>query len=82
MGRRDGTGMETAHDREERSWCETSKSAGGGVLRREGSLVGRVLGEGFVEEVLIPGLKSLGGSPGLFWSSPSSANQFPLTWLP
>lgn len=45
---------------------ELSQTAGGGALRREGLLVARTFGEGSMKQVLLPGVKSLGGSQDLF----------------
>lgn len=56
--------------RKDEARSELSQSAGEGALRREDSLVSRAFGEGSMKPVLDPGLKSLGGSQGLFWSGP------------
>lgn len=66
MGRRDGTGMQTACEKDRQSQSELGQSAGGGALRREGSLVARTFGEGSPKQVLLPGVKSLGVSQDLF----------------
>lgn len=52
--------MHTACDKGGWSWCEQWKNARQGGWRGKAHLV---LGKGALEEVLIPGLKSLGGSP-------------------
>lgn len=60
VGRKECTGMHTACDKGGWSWCEQWKNARQGGWRGKAHLV---LGKGALEEVLIPGLKSLGGSP-------------------
>lgn len=56
--------------RKDEARSKLSQSAGGGAPRREGSLASRAFGEGSVKPVLDPGLKSLRGFQGLFWSGP------------
>lgn len=47
---------------------EPSQSAGAGALKGEGSLVAKTSGEGSMKQgLVVPALKALGGSQGLFW---------------
>lgn len=53
-------------NRTDKARSDLSQTAGGGDLRRKGSLVARTFGEGSTKQVLLPGVKSLGGSQDLF----------------
>lgn len=82
MRRRDGTGMQTAREKDRQSQSELGQSAGGGAPRREGSLVARTLGKAPPSRCCFLALKVWEYLKTFSNLAPSSGCRLPLPWLP